>query len=216
VKPNARVPRRLAALAHLARVLMVAGGGLVASHAAAQEGIAEDHSGHKEMQRKSGYSIMADQYTMPRVTLLDQDGAGVALADLEESTQPVALNFIFATCTTICPVMTATFAKMRDELGPAADDLLMVSITIDPEHDTPEVLSRYAETYRAGAGWRFLTGELDQIVAVQRAFRAYSGNKMSHRPLSFFKVPGKHEWLRVDGLASGAALAQEFRQLSGG
>src|SRR5438105_915954 len=65
---------------------------------------------------------------------------------------PVVLQFIFATCTTVCPVMTATLAAAQDQLSPAR----MISITIDPENDTPAVLQEYAHKFNAGPRWYFL------------------------------------------------------------
>lgn len=50
-------------------------------------------------------------------------------------------------------------------------------------------------------------------MAVQRAFDAYAGNKMNHRPLNFFKGAGSEEWVRVDGLASAMDLAEVYRGL---
>jgi protein SCO1/2 len=128
------------------------------------------------------------------------------------SDKPVALNFIFTTCTTICPVMTATFSQMRRALGDTADDVELVSITIDPEYDRPEVLKKYAEQFGAGPGWTFVTGESSDIERIQRSFDAYAGSKLNHRPLTFLKRPDQDEWVRIDGLASGESLAREVTE----
>ena len=76
------------------------------------------------------------------------------LAGIEPGS-PLALNFIFTTCTTICPVMTATFSGLRRRLGSEAEELRMVSISIDPERDRPATLKAYAERFKAPAAWRF-------------------------------------------------------------
>ena len=89
----------------------------------------------------------------------------------------------------------------------------MISITIDPEHDTPERLEAYAERFRAGSQWRFLTGDLDQIVAVQKAFDVYRGSKMNHEPITFLRVEEEAPWVRLDGLASAADVVREYQQL---
>jgi protein SCO1/2 len=177
--------------------------------------VQEDHSAHHAMMHQSEhYSRTVATYTIPEITLTNQANKTVALPTLLKSSERVALNFIFTTCTTICPVMTATFAKLRQQLGPAADKLLMVSISIDPEQDTPAALQAYAERYQANPQWQFLTGDLETIIAVQKAFNAYTGNKMNHRPLTFFKQPNQdNQWLRIDGLASSANLAKEYQQL---
>jgi len=126
---------------------------------------------------------------------------------------PVALDFIFTSCPTICPVMTASFARMYRELGAHGDGLRMVSISIDPEYDTPRVLRRYAASHGAGSGWSFLTGNVDDVVRVQRAFGVYAGRKMNHRPVVLLKGPGTARWVRITGLASGSELASEYRRL---
>jgi protein SCO1/2 len=109
--------------------------------------------------------------------------------------------------------MTATFSRMRQALGKASEDLRMISISIDPEYDTRSVLEAYAERYQAGNGWQFLTGDKANVVSVLKAFDAYAGSKMNHRPLTFFKVPGEDRWLRIEGLASASDLAIEYLRL---
>ena len=173
----------------------------------------EDHSAHVAQAKASSYKTSAGLYATPDVVLTDERGDSVSLQSLLDGPRPVALNFIFTTCTTICPVMTATFSRMRRELGPAAEGLELVSISIDPEHDTPSVLRAYATRYGAGAGWRFLTGDAGAILSVLKAFDAFTGSKMNHRPVTLFRVPGSQSWVRIEGLASGSDLAGEYRRL---
>jgi len=171
----------------------------------------DEHAAHRAALEKPRYSVTEDRYTVPDVELLDESGAPVALRTLLESDRPVALNFTFTTCTTICPVMTATFAQMRRELGDARDGVRFVSISIDPEYDRPAVLKEYAERFGAGAGWTFLTGDGPEIARVLQSFKAYAGSKMNHRPLTLLKSPRDPSWIRIDGLASGADLAHEVQ-----
>jgi protein SCO1 len=156
------------------------------------------------------YSRTVAEYSLPVVTLQDQDGRAVSLRSALGEAGPVALNFVFTTCTTICPVMTATFAQMRRELGGDSAGLRVVSISIDPEYDTPSVLRAYAQKHSAAGDWRFLTGRSADIQTVLRAFEAYAGAKTNHRPLSFFRRDDG-SWVRIEGLAGAAELAQEFR-----
>jgi cytochrome oxidase Cu insertion factor (SCO1/SenC/PrrC family) len=68
-------------------------------------------------------------------------------------------NFIFTNCPDVCPVMTAEMAQLQAELTDVLE-LRLVSITVDPEHDTPPVLSQYAQRFNADpARWLFLTGD---------------------------------------------------------
>jgi protein SCO1/2 len=163
--------------------------------------------------RPEGFKRSVATYDIPDLSLIDQNGQEVNLVSILEPPKPVALNFIFTTCTTICPVMTATFSRLQDALGEDADTLRMVSISLDPEYDTPKVLRSYAEKFRVGGDWHFLTGDSEDIDSVLRAFNALTGSKMSHTPFTLFKLPDHEDWVRIDGLIGGAALADEYRLL---
>jgi protein SCO1/2 len=170
---------------------------------------ADPHAAHRAMMNKPRYTVSTEDYAVPAVQLIDANGVSVPLADLLESDEPVALDFIFTTCTTICPVMTATFMQMQRELGADAGRVRLVSISIDPEYDRPDVLKAYAEQYRAGGNWTFLTGDSGDIESVLRSFDAYAGSKMNHKPIYLLKRPGETSWTRIDGLAGGESLARE-------
>ena len=175
----------------------------------ADQAMPDAHAAHRAAMNKTRYAVTTASYVVPDVHLIDESGAAVSLPHLLESDQPIALNFIFTTCTTICPVMTVTFAQMQRELGEAAKQLQLVSISIDPEYDRPEVLKAYAKQFHVGAGWTFLTGNSDDISSVLRSFDSYAGSKMNHQPLTLLKRPKSASWVRIDGLAGGADLAQE-------
>jgi protein SCO1/2 len=125
----------------------------------------------------------------------------------------VLLQFIFTTCPTVCPVMSGTFSAAQEKLGADLARVRMISISIDPEQDTPERLREYARRFKAGRQWLFLTGNLDDIVAVQKSFDAYRGNKMRHEPLTFLRAAHGKTWVRLDGLMSAAQLVAEYRRL---
>ena len=170
---------------------------------------ADEHAAHRAALENPRYAVTMQHYDVPDVKLIDASGTSVDLRTLLEDDEPVVLNFIFTTCTTICPVMTATFAQMRRELGAKADQVRLVSISIDPEYDRPEVLAAYAGRFSAGSGWTFLTGDSPDVSRVLLAFEAYFGSKMSHQPITLLKSPQSSSWVRIDGLASGKDLAHE-------
>ena len=159
--------------------------------------------------KQASYQVSDADYSVPAVELLDASGTSLPLQDLLASDEPIALNFIFTTCTTICPVMTATFAQLQRELGAEAERVHLVSISIDPEYDRPDKLAAYAKQFQAGGNWTFLTGDTKDIVNVLRSFDAYTGSKMSHRPITLLKRADSAAWTRIDGLASGQSLAHE-------
>ena len=125
------------------------------------------------------YTRTVARYETPNVTLVSMDGTKTQLAAALNHDGPIMLQFIFTTCPTICPVMSSTLSAAQQKLGDDLGKMRMVSISIDPEHDTPERLREYARKFRAGPQWLFLTGSVEDIEAVQKAFDAYRGNKMS-------------------------------------
>jgi len=147
------------------------------------------------------------------VTLVDQNGRRVSLAELLDADKPVMLNFIFTSCTAICPTMSAIFSSVQTRLGDDAGRVRMVSISIDPEQDSPDVLKAYARRFNAGPQWEFLTGSLDDIITVQKAFDADRGDKMNHAPLTLLRTTPAGSWVRYDGFATASELADECRDM---
>jgi protein SCO1/2 len=168
----------------------------------------DEHAAHRAMMNSAHYTISNKVYDIPDVELIDANGTTVPLHTILDTDEPVALNFIFTTCTTICPVMTATFAQMQRKLGDKADNLRVVSISIDPEYDRPKVLKAYAEQFHAGSNWIFLTGDSKDIIAVMQGFETFTGSKMNHQPVTLLRKTQDQSWLRVDGLASSGDLAE--------
>jgi len=152
-------------------------------------------------------------YQVPDVVLLDQNRQRIRLPELLAGDGPVLVDFIYATCTTICPVMSAGFANLQKKLAEQGQTARFVSLTIDPEHDSPEILREYAGRYRAQKGWTFLTGNRDDIVRVMRAFDAFVPDKMEHYPLVFLREPDGTRWVRIYGLIGTRDLMRELRRL---
>lgn len=160
----------------------------------------------------TNYRRSVQSYEIPDVTLMDMNGAQVSLTSALNADSPTMLNFIFTSCTTICPVLSATFSQAQKKLQSRREKFRMISISIDPEHDTPARLKAYAKKHNAGPQWNFFTGTLSDIVAVQKAFDAYRGNKMSHEPLTLMRASADGSWVRLDGFTSTADLVAEYRR----
>ena len=176
--------------------------------------IAQMTAGNKEYALPKGkYGRSVQYYNMPNVTLLNQDGRKVNFRDLVDSGKPVIIDFIFTTCTTICPVLSVSFTNLRKELGADADKVQLISISIDPEHDRPEQLKKYLARFKAGKGWDFLTGSRTDIDRVLRALDATIIDKMSHEPLYILRAPHSDEWVRIKGLLSKGDLLDELRRI---
>lgn len=146
---------------------------------------------------------------LPAVRLRRHDGATVLLPTALGDDQPVLLNFIFTSCTTICPPMAQIFAATQELLGARRTQVQMVSISIDPAHDHPARLREYAARFDAGPQWRFHTGQPADIDAVQRAFNVYRPDKMGHTPVTFVRARAARRWVRLDGFATPQQLIRE-------
>jgi protein SCO1/2 len=186
-------------------------------HVAAAAAVGDPHAHHRHMMvmQKKDFQRSEHDYQPPDLPLVSMDGSHTSLLAELERDEPIMLNFIFSTCTTICPVLSASFSSVQQQLGEDRDRVRMLSITIDPEHDTPEQLRAYAERFHAGPQWQFLTGNIDDIVAVQKAFGAYWGNKTNHEPATFLRGSKQGPWVRLDGIASAAIILEEFNRLNG-
>jgi protein SCO1/2 len=158
------------------------------------------------------YQSTVESLSVPDVVLVNQGGEKVHLKPFLESGKPVIVDFIYSTCTTICPVLSAGFANLQRELGPDGKNVRLVSISIDPENDTPKIMAAYLKRFRAKPGWDFLTGSRKDINAVMAAFDAYFPSKMSHRPLNFLRS-GQGKWVRLEGFMESSDFMNECRKV---
>ena len=133
-----------------------------------------------EVQKR--YKRSVEHYAVPDVTLVNQNGKKVKLNELLNAEDGVLVDFVFTTCTTICPLLSIGFSDFQKKLGAESKKVQLVSISIDPENDTPKLMKAYLQRYGAQPGWDYLTGNREDIDKVLKVFNAYSANKMSHAP----------------------------------
>ena len=153
------------------------------------------------------------RYEAPDVTLVRQDGRKVSLPRELDDGRPVLLNFIFTTCSSSCPLASRTLEEFQRKLGAQAARVHLMSISIDPEEDTPARLTEYAHRFHAGPGWQYYTGTVAASIAAQQAFDVYRGEKMSHTAVTLLRsAPGK-PWLRIEGFVTADDLMDDYRKL---
>ena len=196
----------------LRRVLM--GLGLLALTATFAGVVAADMpDGSAAPMAMESVTISTANYKIPALQLLRDSGKSVSLAQELDDGRPVVLNFIFTTCETTCPLSSQTFSAFQSKLGAERRQVHMVSISIDPEQDTPARLRAYAKKFHAGPQWQHYTGTLQASLAAQQAFGAYRGDKMSHTPLTLLRAaPGK-PWTRIEGFVTPDQLLHHYHEM---
>lgn len=156
---------RLALLLALAGVGMLTGAALL-SYYKPTPATSVDTSGR-------GGAVWGASY-FPNVLLTAHDGEQVGFFDLIKD-KVVVINFIYTSCPDSCPMETARLLEVRRILGDRlGKDVFFYSITIDPEHDTQPVLQAFAANWRIPPGWKFLTGDKDDITLLRKKLGLYS------------------------------------------
>lgn len=121
---------------------------------------------------------------VPDFTLTERSGKHVTLKDL--AGKPWIADFIFTRCAGICPMMTSKMALLARELPGAR----LVSFSVDPEYDSPQVLSEYAQNAGAGEAWLFLTGARDTLNAITTELHMNKIDEPMMHSASFVLVDG--------------------------
>lgn len=152
----------------------------------------------------------------PNVPLITQAGKTVRFYDDLLKGKSVAVNVIYTRCRDRCPLETAKLSQVQrllaDRMG---KDIFFYSISIDPEFDTPAVLREYAEKFRAGPGWLFLTGKREDITAVQKKLGLYSrtdaSNPDGHLPSLMIGNEPAGQWMLNSAVDNPRLLAATIR-----
>ncbi|MDX6692606.1 MAG: hypothetical protein QOF02_209 [Blastocatellia bacterium] len=144
---------------------------------------------------------------IPDTTVYDQNGRKLNFYQDLVKGRTVAINFIFTTCTTICPPLTATFRRVQQILGERVGrDVQLISISVDPTTDVPERLKAFSEKFKAGPGWSFVTGSKQDIDKLLVALGGYVADKNDHTPLILIGNDKASFWTRTYGLAPAAQI----------
>jgi protein SCO1/2 len=136
----------------------------------------------------------------PNVPLTTQDGQVVHFYDDVLKGKNVAINLIYTRCTASCPLETAKLTQVYKLLnGRVGKDIYFYSISIDPKHDTPEVLKAYTKKFNTGPGWTFLTGKKEDIREISKKLGLSSltdaGNKDGHQPTLMIGNEPTGQWM---------------------
>jgi cytochrome oxidase Cu insertion factor (SCO1/SenC/PrrC family) len=149
---------------------------------------------------------------IPDVAVQDQNGRQLNFySDLIKG-KTVAINFLFTTCTTICPPLAATFRKVQVEMGERVGrDVHLISISVDPVIDVPQRLKAFAAKFKAGEGWTFVTGDRTEIDRLLKALGAAVADKNDHTPMLVIGNDEAQYWTRTYGLAPASSIVQVIK-----
>ena len=165
-----------------------------------------------------GVIIDATANSSPRIPDIqgyDQNGKRIRFyTDLVKG-KTVAINFIFTTCTAICPPLTATFRRVQQDLAERAPQVGLISVSVDPTVDNPERLRDFAAKYKAAPGWTFVTGEPAEIDKLLKALGVAVADKNDHTPMILIGNDAAGYWTRAYGLSSPTSLAQTISEVAG-
>jgi protein SCO1/2 len=132
----------------------------------------------------------------PNVPLQSHDGRSVRFYDDLVKGRKVIINFTFTSCASTCPRTSANLARVQDLLGDRIGrDIFILSLTVDPNHDTPAILKAYADTFGARPGWTFATGRIEDINAIRRRLGLYDSPDITqHMGLLTFGNEPEGKW----------------------
>jgi cytochrome oxidase Cu insertion factor (SCO1/SenC/PrrC family) len=133
----------------------------------------------------------------------DQNGQKLFFFEDLIKGKTVVINFIFTTCTTICPPLAANMRQIEKELGQRAGrDVWLVSVSVDPVVDVPERLKAFGAKFGAGPGWTFVTGSKQEIDLLLKSLGAYVSDRNDHSPTTLIINEPAGYWTRAYGLAT--------------
>ena len=151
----------------------------------------------------------------PNTELLTQDNKPVHFFDDLLKGKVVMINFAFTTCAGVCSPMTANLAKVQEYLGDRVGrDINMITISVDPLIDTPEVLKKYAAGFKVKPGWYFLTGKKENVDQVLKKLGGYVAEKDKHSGVLIIGNVATGEWSKVFAMANPSEIANQVRKVA--
>lgn len=183
---------------------------------------ADGSHSHEAGSSETAIAEMVQKMTLsvPDIDVADQNGRRLKFVrDLVQG-RTVAINFIYTDCKSICPMLTANFAAVQDELGDVfGRDIFFVSISLDPQHDTSEKLATFAAQFGVKSGWSFVTGNPAEISTLLKTLNANVSAREDHTALALIgngqlQSDGTTQWTRVYGLDAPKEIAALLKSVA--
>ena len=185
-----------------------------AVHAGADNQDAHEH--HRKMleEQNKANANFAD-IVLPDAVLITQDGVEVSLQRDVVGDRIVVMDFVYTTCTTVCPVLSAIFSQVQNQLGDRLGaEVVMVSMSVDPNRDTPARLKKYAERLGAGDNWLWLTGRQQTVTEVLEELGAYTPNFADHPSMVLVGDGRSGQWARFIGFPAADQIIKKVDEFS--
>lgn len=163
---------------------------------------------------QSGTASIARHF--PNVVLRTQDGTRVRFYDDLIKGKIVLVNFMFTSCTSQCPLTTANLVKVEEALGDhLGRDIRMISVTVDPDTDTPEVLAKFSRRYGTKPGWYFVTGNRKDVDLIRRRLGVLDDDtdKTQHTGILVYGNEATGQWAATPAMARPAAIVKSVMKL---
>jgi protein SCO1 len=157
-----------------------------------------------------------DPWQVMNVSLQTQDGDRLRFYDDLVKDRVVLINFIFTTCTSECPRTTANLVKVQEVLGDRLGrDVRMISVTVDPATDTPQVLKKYSTHYGTKPGWYFLTGKKKDVDLIRQRLGVLDGttSKAQHTGMLVYGNDATAQWAATPAMTQPSAIARSVMRL---
>jgi protein SCO1/2 len=147
---------------------------------------------------------------VPDVEVVTHEGKTVRFYSDLVKDRAVAVNFIFTDCSTICPASGALFANLQKQ---SARGVHFISVSIDPESDTPKKLAAWSGKFRTGSSWTLVTGKKSAIDEIVKAFGTTTARPQDHQPLTIIGSDATHVWTRIYGFPGSEKVNAAFDEV---
>ncbi len=174
----------------------------------------DDHSEHADHHVPAPYSS-SSEVSFSDLPLTDQHGQTVQLEQDLVHDRIVVMSFIYTSCTTVCPLVSSIMGRVQQQLGErVGSEVQLISISVDPQTDTPERLLDYSKHFQDGPGWSWLTGSPQAVTSMLKALGSWSADYANHPPLIMVGSSDNKRWSRYYGFTDPEVLVARVEELA--
>ena len=182
--------------------------------AQAAEAGSDPHARHRQQAAAAEGTSEAEVEVPAGLQLVNRFGENVDLRADVIGDRVVAVNFVYTSCTTVCPVTSSIFGLLQDRLeSELGTEVALITITVDPARDSSHRMMSYAKNFSPQEGWSWLTGDKGSVDAALRAFGAYTPSFEDHPAMVLVGDAASGRWIRLYGFPAPEEIEQRVRQL---